>query len=197
GPGPLLERDELSARVVHVRPVESDHDLQREHELAVEVAVQGVPVARPVAEQERGRPGLPCLVALLEPVVETVRPWRRLPQASRPRPGDRQEMRPERGPQLRDQLRQRLVEVAVLALSEPVAGHLDGRAKAAIVAIELRDPLALRRPQDVTRQRGTKVVEAREIAVQSSSATRVATGKAADPWRRPECGSARMAPLIV
>ena len=31
------------------------HDLQREHELAVEVAVQRVPVARPVAQQQRRR----------------------------------------------------------------------------------------------------------------------------------------------
>src|SRR4051812_17359030 len=68
-------------------------------------------------------------------------------------------MRPEGGPQLRDDSRQRPLEIAILALSEPEAGHVDGGAKAAIVAIHLRERLALVGAEDGTCQAGTKLVE--------------------------------------
>ena len=59
-PRPLLDDDELAAGVVVAGRVEADDDLQREHELAVEVAVQRVPVAGPVAQQQRRRAPWPA-----------------------------------------------------------------------------------------------------------------------------------------
>ena len=55
--------------------------------------MQGVPVARPVAEDERGGPGLPGPVAHVEPLVEGLRPGRRTPELRVPVPGDREQPR--------------------------------------------------------------------------------------------------------
>ncbi len=136
-PRPLLDDDELTALVVPAGPVEADHDLQREHELAVEIAVQGVPTARPVAQQQRCRARLPAAVAVLEPVVQPVRPWCPPRQAVRPVPGDREQGRPPRRPQLLDDRWQRVTEVTVLALTEAVPGHVDGRSEPAVVGVEV------------------------------------------------------------
>ena len=51
---PLLHDDELAARVVVAGTVEPDDDLEWEDEVAVEIAVQCVPVAGVVAEEQRG-----------------------------------------------------------------------------------------------------------------------------------------------
>src|SRR6267143_7282168 len=101
----LLDGEELTACVIHAGPVEADDHLERKDELAVEVAMQRIPVARPVPEQQRCGAGLPGQVTLSEPVVEVVRPRRRLPEPSGPFPGDRHQMWPEGGAQLCDQLR--------------------------------------------------------------------------------------------
>ena len=60
----LLDDDELAAGVIRPRSVEADHHLDREHQLAVQIAVQRVPVARSVAQQQRRRTGLARGVAL-------------------------------------------------------------------------------------------------------------------------------------
>jgi hypothetical protein len=52
---PLLGQHEFTAREVPARFREQDRDLQREDVLAVEVLVQAVEVARPVAQEERCR----------------------------------------------------------------------------------------------------------------------------------------------
>ena len=57
-PGPLLVQQELAARVVDGRPAQVHDDLQRKHEVAVQVAVQRVPTTRAVFQQERCGPGL-------------------------------------------------------------------------------------------------------------------------------------------
>ena len=62
-PWALLDQQELAAGVVDAGLVEVDHDLQREHHVAVQVAVQRVPVAGPVAQQDRRGPRLPGGVA--------------------------------------------------------------------------------------------------------------------------------------
>src|SRR6266478_8031512 len=84
----LLDGEELTACVVHAGPVEADDHLERKHELAVEVAMQRVPVARPVPEQQGCGAGLPGPVTLSEPLVEVVRPRSWLPEPSSPFPGD-------------------------------------------------------------------------------------------------------------
>ena len=70
----LLEKQELAPRVIHVRLVEVDDHLEWEHQFAVQVAVQRVPVLLAVAEQDRGRLGLAGLVAHVQPLVQGVRP---------------------------------------------------------------------------------------------------------------------------
>ena len=91
GPGPLLDHDELAALVVRPRLVEPDHHLQREHEVAVEVAVQGVPVAGAVPEEQRGRAGLAGGVAPVQPVVERLGPRGVMAAPGRPLAGDGQQ----------------------------------------------------------------------------------------------------------
>jgi hypothetical protein len=49
-PRALLHHQELSAGVVDAWAVEADDHLEREHQVAVEVAVQGFPVALPVPQ---------------------------------------------------------------------------------------------------------------------------------------------------
>jgi hypothetical protein len=138
-PGSLLDDHELAAGVVDARLVEADHHLEREHEVAVEVAVQRVPVAGAVAEQQRGGLVLAGAVTPVEPVAQAVRPRRLLAEARRPRPGHRQEPGPQRGPQLEDEVRQRMGEVPVPPLAEAVAGHVDGGSEPAVVLEQLRE----------------------------------------------------------
>ena len=121
--------------------------------------MQRVPVARPVPEQQRCGAGLTGPVTLLEPVIEVVRPRRRPPEPSGPFPGDHHQMWPEGRAKRHDQLRQRPIEVSVLALAEPVASHVDGRAEPAVVAVEAREHAALRRTQHRARERAPNLVE--------------------------------------
>jgi len=83
GPHPALDHEELAAGVVGARLVEADHDLEREDEVAVEVAVQRVPPSWLVTEQQRGRVGLARPVALRQPVLEVVGPHVGPPEQSR------------------------------------------------------------------------------------------------------------------
>ena len=65
-PRALLDEEELAAGVVLAGLGQVDHHLEREDEVAVEVAVQCVPVAWPVLQDERRRLGLPGSMALLQ-----------------------------------------------------------------------------------------------------------------------------------
>ena len=123
---PLLHGEKLATQVVDPRAVEDDGHLQREHELAIEVAVQGVPIARPVAQQQRRGLVLAGGVAGVEPLLEGVGPRGRAAEAPRPLPGDRQQPRVQRLPQQLDRLGQRAGKVAVLARAKPVPCHVDG-----------------------------------------------------------------------
>src|SRR5437868_2916565 len=69
GPWPLLDQQELPAGVVGAGPAEVDHRLQREHQVAVQVAVQGVPVALLVFQQDRGGLALAGGVAHVQPFI--------------------------------------------------------------------------------------------------------------------------------
>ena len=94
----LLHEDVLAPGEVLVRRAQHDRDLQRERDLAVEVLVQAVVPAGPVAQQQRRRPVLPGRRAHLDEAVERVgerapcrgRPptgWRSSPAARTARPG--------------------------------------------------------------------------------------------------------------
>src|SRR5881628_240397 len=56
---PLLDEEDLAARIVRPPPAEHAGDLERKGERAVEVLVQAVVAAGRVAEEERGGPRLP------------------------------------------------------------------------------------------------------------------------------------------
>src|SRR5579875_831254 len=74
GSGPLLDHHELAPLVVDAGAVQAYDHLEREDVLAVQVAVQRIPVPGSVAQQERGGLGLAPAVADLEPLVEAVGP---------------------------------------------------------------------------------------------------------------------------
>src|SRR6185295_16734740 len=98
-------------------------------------AVQGVPVAGPIAQQQRRRSLLPGAVARVEPVAEGVGPRGRAAQALVPGAGDAEQVRPAGGAQRRDRRGQWVVEVAVLAAAEPMSGHVDGGPEAGVVVV--------------------------------------------------------------
>src|SRR6202042_3657036 len=130
----LLHQYELAALVVGAALREDAQDLEREEDLAVEILMQRVPVAGPVAEDERGRPRLAGLAAALQQRLVREREGGRVSaQAFAPAVGHRRQVGVERGAQLGDELGQGVVEVAVAAVAEAVARHLDGRAKAPTV----------------------------------------------------------------
>src|SRR5262245_64761533 len=70
----LLDEQELASGVVDARFAEIDDDLEWKHQVAVEISMQGVPVALAVPEQDRGRLLLSGVVAHIQPVVEGVGP---------------------------------------------------------------------------------------------------------------------------
>jgi hypothetical protein len=51
GPWSLFQQQELAARVVDAGLVQVDHYLEREHQVAVQISVQGVPVLWPVLKE--------------------------------------------------------------------------------------------------------------------------------------------------
>ena len=114
--------------------------LQREDELAVEIAVQAVVVARPVAQQQRRRPLLAAGVAFA-----AARPRGSAESACRcpaaRSSGWRRRPAPDRAParSALDRLGQRIGEILVLALPVAVALHDD-------VAAEVRPRRATARP---------------------------------------------------
>ncbi len=160
GPRPLLDHDELPAGVVDPRFLEPDHDLQREHEVAVQVAVECVPVAWPVAQHQRGGPRLTGVVATPDPLVEVIGPRRVVAAPCSPLPRDREEVGPERGAEVLDDRRQRVREVAVLAPAVPVSGHVDGRPEPPALVVQVDEGGTLRRAEERSDHGNADVVEA-------------------------------------
>jgi hypothetical protein len=141
----LLDGEELPSDVVDAGLVQPDHHLQREHQIAVEVAVQRVPVTGDVAQQDRCRLALPGRGAHGQPLLEGVRPGCGAAQPRRPVPRDRQQVRVEGGAQVRDDVGQRVREIAVLTAAEPEPGHVHRGAEPAGVVVERSDVAALGR----------------------------------------------------
>src|SRR5204862_1236769 len=125
---------ELAAFEVDARLGQHGQGLEREEDIAVEVLVQRVPVSVAVAQDQRRRPQLAGGAAALEKLLVRGREaWLVAAQALGPGVGDRRQAAVERRAQLRDRLRERVLEVAVAAVAEAVAGHVDRRAEAAAV----------------------------------------------------------------
>lgn len=89
----LLDKDELTTGVIDVGSREVDDHLQGEHHLAVQVAVEGVPVPRPVSQQERRRLSLPGTMAARQPLVQALGPGRGPPELGVPIASDGQKAR--------------------------------------------------------------------------------------------------------
>src|SRR4030088_2298663 len=92
--------------------------------------MQGVPIALVVAEHQRRRTCLPGLSAALQ--QRLVRRGERRVLAGEqvgPPVGDRGPLLLERGPRALEELRQRMPEVAIAAVTEAMAGHIDRRAE--------------------------------------------------------------------
>ena len=121
--------------------------------------MQGVPVAGSVAQHEWCGSCLAGGVAFVEPLLELVGPGGGAAKPLGPVAGDGQEVRPEGCPQVSDEVRERWGEVAVLALAEAVAGHVDGRPEQLVVVVEPGDGSALVGAEDGTRDGATEVVE--------------------------------------
>ena len=85
--------------------------------------MQSVPIAWPVAEQQRRRARLAAVVALPEPFLEFVAPRCGSAAALGPVASDRQQVRPEGAPQAGNDIRNGSREVPILALAEPIARH--------------------------------------------------------------------------
>ena len=110
--------------------------------LAVEVLVQAVVVAFAIAEQKRCRPGLSGIMAAGEEGgmlfrVTHVEFHRRVPAV-----GDVGQRRVEPCPQVRDDIRQGIVEIFVFAFAKAVAAH--DYVAAEVIVVRDRDRPAMR-----------------------------------------------------
>ncbi len=88
-PGPLLGHDELAAGEVDAGCVEADDDLERKHHRAEHIAVQRVPVAGPVTQQDLSGIRLPGPRGTSPATPPGPRARSSLPGACRPSPGRR------------------------------------------------------------------------------------------------------------
>jgi MFS transporter, ACDE family, multidrug resistance protein len=146
-PRPLLDQEELATGVVRAVLVQADHDLQREHQVAEDVAVQRVPVPAPVAQQDLRALALTGPVAHLHPLPQRVRPRGRAAQPLGPVTGDHQQPRVESLAQLADGFGEVVGEVPVLAGAEPVPGHVDGAAEQLRLVVQGGQVPAFRRAE--------------------------------------------------
>ena len=159
GPGALLQEQELAPGVVDPRVVQVDHDLQRKHEVAVQVAVERVPVLLPVLEQDRGGLGLPGRMAHRQPCIQGVGPWGGTAELVPPVTGDREQVRVQRLLQLLDRFGVGAGEVAVLAFPEAVPAHVDRGAEVLVLLVEAGDPRGLLRGEQPRQQRPPVLIE--------------------------------------
>src|SRR3984957_18885322 len=74
GPRPLLDEEELTAGVVGSVLIKPDDDLEREDQVAEQVAVQGIPVPGLVTQQDLRALGRAGVVEHLEPLGQGVGP---------------------------------------------------------------------------------------------------------------------------
>ena len=88
-PRPLLGQDQFAARELCARLRQEECCLQRETQLAVQVLMQAIIVARSVAQDQRCRPGLSFSVALKDIFFKTAREIGSLSKRAAPLVGER------------------------------------------------------------------------------------------------------------
>ena len=147
----LLDQHELAAAEIALGIAQQHGRLQREHQLAVEVAVQAVVVARPVAQQQRRRPLLAAGVALPQPALQRGREALVEAELLVPAVGDGGQLGIERLAQPLDRLGQRIGEILVFALAIAVALHDDVAAETRLVGPQGRQRPALVGPDQAGR----------------------------------------------
>lgn len=157
--GPLLEEEKLAAGVVDTGAVEPDHDLQRKREIAVQIAVQRIPVAADVPQHQRCGLGLARGMTHFQPLVEVVGPGRRIAEPRCPVARGRQQVPIEDPAELGHLFRYGRTEVLVGAVAVAVAGHVDGRPEAGVVVPHRQDLCALGRFEQRAGGGATVVVE--------------------------------------
>src|SRR5207249_2476614 len=141
---PLLDEQELAARVVRAAAGEHAGELEGKGERAVEVLMQAVVAAGRVAEEQRGGPRLPVSRTAREVRAQRGRKaLRYYAHRLHPAVGDGCQVPVEMDAQRRDQRRQRRGEVLVLADAEAQARHVDAAPEAALVGPQADDGGAL------------------------------------------------------
>jgi len=161
GPRPLLDEQNLAARVVRAPAREHARHLQRKGERAVEILVQAVVAAGRVAEEQRGGPRLPVSRTAREVRAQRGRKaLRYYAHRLHPAVGDGRQVPVEMDAQRRDQRRQRRGEVFVLADAEAQARHVDAAPEAAIVGPQVDEGGALAGIEQRGRGRAAALVEA-------------------------------------
>jgi hypothetical protein len=138
-PWPLFGERELASYEVLVRLREQDCHLDRKREVAVQVLMETVEIPRQILQQQRRRARLAGVMASLEERGMVVGIAFINSHADVPCVGDAGEARIKRCPQVTEQIRERVFEIAVLALAEAVPRHVDMTAEMALVGIEARD----------------------------------------------------------
>ena len=134
--GSLLREYEFAARKVLTGLGEQYGHLNWEGEIAVEVLVQAIVVARLVLKKQRRRANLTGIMAGRQIARVRLRVSSLIPHPFIPLVGNEHEASIQRGAQALQQSGQRILEVAVLAFAETVAGHDDAAAKMLFVSIE-------------------------------------------------------------
>src|SRR4029079_6165404 len=114
---------------LHRRARKQNENVQRKHELAIEILVQAVVIAGTVGEEERRRLTLPCLVTAREIRLVLARIARRLALNRAPGIRNVRQWGIERRTQGGDEVGQRIGKIFVLAAAETAASHDDTAAE--------------------------------------------------------------------
>src|SRR5665213_1068291 len=133
---PLLRQHEFAAGEISSRFRQQDRDLQREYVFTVEILMQAIVVAFAILQQQRRRPLLAGGMATPEEGIVTLGIADIDAHRLVPAIGDLAQPPIQRRPQFRDQGRQRIGKILVLAAPETVSSHHDPAAKLAVVGIE-------------------------------------------------------------
>src|SRR5882672_1861179 len=156
---PLFGDDELPARKILIRFRKQDRHLQRKREVAVQILMQTIEVARHVLQEKRCRPGLTRRVALPQKFHVTLRVTTLDVHLFVPGIGHYRQTRIERSSQASEEIWQRILEVAVFAFTESMPSHVDVTTEEVFIRIERSDFPALIAGNQFVDDRATETVQ--------------------------------------
>ncbi len=143
----LLYHDELAAGEVGIGGIQQDGCLQRKHHVPIEILMQAVEAARPVAQQQWRRPGLAGGMALRQIGIQRVREGSFLSQGSPPLVRHLRESGIQRRAQGGDRIGQGIREVFVLSAAIGALFHDDTLPEAGLVFVQRNHCRARSGPQ--------------------------------------------------